>query len=109
MGRALGEEAPIVEILAPIPPKIASPIEDRHLRRCLSYKEVKEEVEWEARNKTNVDLFRDTYQSTVVPAHCTASQLSGIVEDLLIGQEGEGRSHPGRRQQGLAGRPPPAL
>ena len=69
VGRALGEEARIVEILASIPPKIADPIEDRHLRRCLSYKEVKEEVEWEARNKTNVDLFRDTYKSTAVPAH----------------------------------------
>ena len=42
MGRALGEEARIVEILASIPTKIAVPIEDRHLRRCLSYKEVKE-------------------------------------------------------------------
>ena len=85
MGRALGEEARIVEILASIPPKIAGPIEDRHLRRCLSYKEVKEEVEWEARNKTNVDLFRDSYKSTVVPAHCTASQLSGIFEDFCYG------------------------
>ena len=82
MGRALGEEARIEEILASIPRKIAGPIEDRHLRRCLSYKEVREEVEWEARNKTNVDLFRDTYKSTVVPAHCTASQLSGIFEDF---------------------------
>ena len=34
------------------------------------------------RSKTNVDLFRDTYKSTVVPAHCTASQLSGISEDF---------------------------
>ena len=81
-GRALGEETRIVEILASIPPKIADPIEDRHLSRCLSNKEVKEEVEWEARNKTNVDLFRNTYKSTVVPAHCTASQLSGIFEDF---------------------------
>ena len=82
MGRALGEEAQIVEILASILPNIAGPIEDRHLRRCLSYKEVKEEVEWEARNETNVDLFRDTFKSTVVPAHGTASQLSGIFEDF---------------------------
>ena len=71
-----------MEILASIPPKIAGPIEDRQLRRCPSYKEVKEEVEWEARNKTNVDLFRDIYKSAVVPAHCTASQLSGIFEDF---------------------------
>ena len=35
-GRALGEEARIVEILASIPPKIASPIEDRDICRCLS-------------------------------------------------------------------------
>ena len=42
----------------------------------------KEEVEWEARKKTNVDLFRDTYKSTVVPAHCTASELSGIFENF---------------------------
>ena len=81
--RAQGEEARIVEILASIPPKIAGPIEDRHLCRCLSYKEVKEEVEWEARNKTNVDLFRDTYKTTVVPAHCTASQLSWIFEGFF--------------------------
>ena len=33
-------------------------------------------------NKTNVDLFRDTYKGTVVPAHCTASQLSGTFEDF---------------------------
>ena len=39
-------------------------------------------MEWEAKNNTNVDLFRDTYKSTVVPAHCTASQLSGIFEDF---------------------------
>ena len=39
-------------------------------------------MEWEARNKTNVDLFRDTYKSTVVPVHCMASQLSGIFEDF---------------------------
>ena len=71
-----------MEILAPIPPKIVGPIEDRHLRRCRSYQEVKEEVEWEARNKTNVDLFRDTYKSTLVPAHCTASQVIGIFEAL---------------------------
>ena len=44
VGRALGEEARICEILASRPPKIAGPIEDRHLRRCLCYKEVKEEV-----------------------------------------------------------------
>ena len=73
-----------MEILASIPPKIAGPIEDRNIRRCLSYKEVKEEVEWVARNKTNVDLFRETYKSTVVPAHCTASHLSGIFEDFLF-------------------------
>ena len=41
VGRALGKEALIVEVLASIPPKIAGPIEDRHLRRCLSYKGVK--------------------------------------------------------------------
>ena len=82
VGRALGDEARIVEILASIPPKIAGPIKDRHLCRWLSYKEVREEVESEARNKTNVDLFRDTYKSTVVPAHCMASQLSGIFEDF---------------------------
>ena len=62
--------------------KLAGPIEDRDLPRCLSYKGVKEEVEGEARNKTNVDLFRDTYKSTVVPAHFTASQVSGIFEDF---------------------------
>ena len=33
VGHALGEEARIVEILASISPKIAGPIEDRHLRR----------------------------------------------------------------------------
>ena len=82
MGHALGEEARIVEIQASIPPKISGPIEERDLRRCLSYKEVTEEVEWEARNKTNVDLFRYTYKSTVVPAKCTASQLTGISEDF---------------------------
>ena len=71
-----------MEILASQPPKIAGAIEDRHLRRFPSYKDVKEEVEWESRNKTNVDLFRDTYKSTVVPAHCTASRLSGIFEDF---------------------------
>ena len=71
-----------MEILASIPQKIASLIEDRHLRGSPSYKEAKEEVEWEARNKTNVDLFRDTYKSTALPAHCTASQISGIFEDL---------------------------
>ena len=82
MGRALGEGARIFEILASIRSKIAGPIADGHLCHCLSYKEVKEEVEWEARNKTNVDLFRDTYKSTVVPAHCTASELSGISENF---------------------------
>ena len=35
--------------------------------------------------ETNVDLFRDTYKSTVVPAHCTASQLRGIFEDSCRG------------------------
>ena len=39
-------------------------------------------MECQARNKTNVHLFRDTYKSTVEPAHCTASQLSGIFEDF---------------------------
>ena len=39
-------------------------------------------MEWEARNKTNVDVFRDTYKSTVVPAQCTASQLSEVFEDF---------------------------
>ena len=39
-------------------------------------------MEWEARNKTNVDLFRDTYKSTVVPAQHTASHLSGILEEF---------------------------
>ena len=82
VGRALDAEARIAEILASVPPKFAGPFEDRHLRRCLSYKEVKEEVEWEARNKTNVYLFRDTYKSTVVPAHCTASQLRGVFADF---------------------------
>ena len=82
MGRVLGAEARIVEILASIPPKIAGPIEERHLRQCLSYKEVKEEVEWEARNKTNVDFFRDTYKSTAVSALCMASHLSAIFEDF---------------------------
>ena len=62
MGRAQGEEARIVEILASIPPHIAGPIEERHLRRCLSYNELRGKVEWEARNKTNVDLCRDTYK-----------------------------------------------
>ena len=84
MEPALGEEAQIVEILASIPPKIASPVEDRNLRRCSSYKEVKEEVESEASNKTNADPFRDTYKSTVVPAQCTASQLSGTFEDFCF-------------------------
>ena len=44
VGRALGEEARIIEIMASIPTS-SGPIEDCHLRRCLSYKEVKEEVE----------------------------------------------------------------
>ena len=82
MGRALGEEARIIEVLASIPVSSCSPIEDRHLRRCLSYKEVKEEVEWEVNRKTNADLFRDTYKGTVVPAQCTASQLCGTFEDF---------------------------
>ena len=30
--------------------------------------------------KTNVDLFKDTYKGTMVPAKCTASQLCGIFE-----------------------------
>ena len=67
MGRALGEEARIVEVLASIPPKIASLIEDRHLRRCLSYKEVKEEVEWEARSLQGY-----------LQEYCGAGSLHGI-------------------------------
>ena len=39
-------------------------------------------MEWEARNKTNVDLLRDTYKRTVVRAHCTTSQVSGIFQDF---------------------------
>ena len=39
-------------------------------------------MEWEARKKTSVDLFTDTYKSTAVPDHCTASELSGILKDF---------------------------
>ena len=39
VGRALGDEAPIEEILTSIPSTISGPIEDSHLRRCLSNKE----------------------------------------------------------------------
>ena len=99
MGGALAEEARIVKILASIPASLCGPIEERHRRRCLSYKEVKGQVEWEVNRKTNADLFRDTYKGTVVPAKCTASQLYDIFEDFqLLGQAGEGGHHRGGHQ-----------
>ena len=39
-------------------------------------------MEWEARKETNVDLCRDTYTTTVVPAQCTASQLNWILKEF---------------------------
>ena len=57
----------------PYPLKIASPIEDRHLRRCFSYKEVKEEVEWEARKKNQCRSLQGYLQE-----YCGAGSLHGI-------------------------------
>ena len=83
VGVALGEGKVIKTFLEAIPKDVADPIDQRMIRRNLSYAQVKEGVLREVNRQVNRNVPDHVFHGLTVPKNCSVGEVSIFMEDFI--------------------------